>query len=41
MAPRKKTEEKATANEASDLVLEYLRGPLTLPFHPKSFTIEL
>ncbi|CAN9234228.1 unnamed protein product [Alternaria alternata] len=25
MAPRKKTEEKATANEASDLVLEYLR----------------
>ncbi|KAH6873084.1 Tat binding protein 1-interacting [Alternaria rosae] len=25
MAPRKKTEEKATANEAADLVLEYLR----------------
>ncbi|KAL1800202.1 hypothetical protein ACET3X_000544 [Alternaria dauci] len=25
MAPRKKTEEKPTANEASDLVLEYLR----------------
>ncbi|KAG9380574.1 Tat binding protein 1-interacting [Pyrenophora tritici-repentis] len=24
MAPRKKTEEKATANEAADMVLQYL-----------------
>jgi len=31
MAPRKKTEEKATANEAADLVLEYLRESLTSP----------
>ncbi|KAI4655739.1 hypothetical protein J4E93_000454 [Alternaria ventricosa] len=29
MAPRKKTEEKATANEAADLVLEYLPDACT------------
>lgn len=29
MAPRKKTEEKATANEAADMVLHYLRESLT------------
>lgn len=29
MAPRKKTEEKASANEASDMVLHYLRKSLT------------
>jgi len=30
MAPRKKTEEKASANEAADMVLHYLRKSLTL-----------
>jgi hypothetical protein len=30
MAPRKKTEEKASANEAADMVLQYLRMFLTL-----------
>jgi 26S proteasome regulatory subunit (ATPase 3-interacting protein) len=29
MAPRKKTEEKASANEAADMVLHYLRMFLT------------
>jgi DNA recombination-dependent growth factor C len=29
MAPRKKTEEKASANEAADMVLHYLRKSLT------------
>jgi hypothetical protein len=30
MAPRKKIEEKASANEAADMVLHYLRMPLTI-----------
>jgi hypothetical protein len=30
MAPRKKTEEKASANEAADMVLHYLRKSLTV-----------
>jgi hypothetical protein len=29
MAPKKKTEEKATANEAADMVLHYLRKSCT------------
>jgi hypothetical protein len=33
MAPRKKTEEKASANEAADMVLHYLRQ--SLPTHAK------
>lgn len=37
MAPRKKTEEKATANEAADMVLHYLRkSPTHLACRPWS-----